>query len=105
ALWSGAGTGVGRDRLLRAHNLLDGGILTSASFGRRLVRGGVEGELPVAAVGHVKVGIAAFVDAARAWEGLTRSGSNDAVDLGAGLRLRLPGSRSALRLDVATAAL
>lgn len=102
ALWSGAGTGIGRSRLLRAHRLIQDGILSGATFGRQLVRGGVEGELPVAALGPVKLGIAAFVDAARAWDGAVGANPIAAVDLGTGLRVRIPGRRAALRLDVAT---
>ncbi|MBW8895062.1 MAG: hypothetical protein JF613_02615, partial [Acidobacteria bacterium] len=43
ALWPGAGTGQGRDALLRAHPLIDDGIIGNAVFGRHLMSGGVEG--------------------------------------------------------------
>ena len=43
ALWPGAGTGQGREGLLRAHPLLDDGIIRNATFGRTLIDGGVEG--------------------------------------------------------------
>ena len=38
--WSGAGTGQGRDALLRAHPLLHDGVIRDAVFGRGLVSGG-----------------------------------------------------------------
>ena len=44
ALWPGAGTGPGRDHLLRAHPLLRDGIVEGPAFGRALVTGGVEVE-------------------------------------------------------------
>ena len=40
ALWSGAGTGQGRDVLLRAHPLLHDGIISDGVFGRQIVHGG-----------------------------------------------------------------
>ena len=43
ALWSGAGTGHARPLLLRAHPLLDDGVITGDAFGRRLLHAGVEG--------------------------------------------------------------
>ena len=42
ALWPGAGTGQGRDVLLRAHPLLDHGIVRSGVLGQQVIHGGVE---------------------------------------------------------------
>jgi hypothetical protein len=47
ALWSGAGTGQGRDSLLRAHPLVRDGVIDGLCFGRQVLRGGIEGEAPL----------------------------------------------------------
>lgn len=105
ALWPGAGTGRGRDVLLRAHPLLEDGVVGPGVFGRGLAAGGVEAVrwIPLP---PLRVGVAAFVDAARAWDAPS-SGAADSrgdgpqVDVGLGLRLGLPGEVGALRLDAA----
>jgi hypothetical protein len=100
ALWPGAGTGPGRPVLLRAHALLDDGVVTSDIFGRRLYHAGAEWRrwfkpglrlLPVAP--------AIFVDVARA-ERRLHAGSSWHADAGAGIRFAVPGS-GVLRVDVA----
>jgi hypothetical protein len=102
ALWPGAGTGAGRAGLLRAHPLLRHGIVDGAAFGRALTTGSVEVQTSVRRVGPLRLAVATFVDfanVARTAGGPGRGGFY--LDLGAGLRLRLPGRGSALRLDVA----
>ncbi|OFW06781.1 MAG: hypothetical protein A3H96_14040 [Acidobacteria bacterium RIFCSPLOWO2_02_FULL_67_36] len=100
ALWSGAGTGQGREALLRAHPLLADGIITRGVFGRTLAYGSAEWQRwwhsPMRPLG---VAPALFLDIARAWsrpDGFDR----DHADLGAGLRIAVPGS-GVLRLDFA----
>jgi tetratricopeptide (TPR) repeat protein len=103
ALWSGAGTGLGRELLLRAHPLLRDGVVDGACFGRQVVRAGAEGDAGLAVIGPLVLRAAVFVDAARVLApapGL--SARRTFVDVGTGLRLRLPGRRSTLRADVAT---
>ena len=103
ALWSGAGTGLGRDLLLRAHPLLRDGIVDSRCFGRDVLRAGLEGEAAVASLGPLGLDAAMFVDSAQVLAPLPGSSSRPGfVDLGAGLRVRLPGRRFSLRVDVAT---
>ena len=70
SIWPGADTGHARDVLLRAHPLLDDGIVGDGVFGRRLAFGTLEvqrwlkpGARPV------RVAPAAFVDIARASRG------------------------------------
>lgn len=101
ALWPGAGTGQGRDVLLRAHPLLDDGIVSGGVFGQRMLHGGVEtrrwlqpGKKPV------RLAPAIFLDAARAFRGLERVDQPWQFDAGAGMRLAIPGS-GVLRIDVA----
>jgi hypothetical protein len=102
ALWPGAGTGAGRDALLRGHPLIRGGIVTGAAFGRRLITGGVELERRVAAPAGMRVALALFLDGAQVAApegGPGQRGTH--VDVGAGVRLALPGSDSVFRIDIA----
>jgi hypothetical protein len=101
-LWPGAGTGHARTPLLRAHPLLDAGVVRGPVFGRRLAHGTVEYHHPIVAVPGGAVRLAAFADAARAWHRIDDDGPSDLhVDVGAGVRLALPGRGGALRVDVA----
>jgi hypothetical protein len=97
-LWPGAGTGQGRPLLLRAHPLLDGGVIRGETFGRTLIQSTLEGRRHLAGIGPVRLTGALFVDAARAWDGpLAR---RLLADVGVGLRVRVPGEGT-LRLDLA----
>ncbi len=99
--WPGAGTGQAREPLLRAHPLLEGGVITGGVFGRTLTHAGAEwrqwhhGGRRV-----VRFGPAVFVDAARALRTAPPFDGRLQIDAGAGLRIALPGA-SVLRLDVA----
>jgi len=98
AAWSGAGTGAGRGPLLRAHPLLEDGVVTGSVFGRRLLHGSLELE-PVHVAAGV-FGLAFFADAGRATR-RDAPGAASHVDAGVGLRLRLPGGAGAVRVDFA----
>jgi predicted double-glycine peptidase len=101
ALWPGAGTGQGRDGLLRAHPLLDNGIIRDAVFGRTLIDGGVEGRHWIQpARTPVRLAPALFVDVARAYRGLEPENERWQIDVGTGVRVAIPGS-GVLRFDVA----
>jgi len=101
-LWPGAGTGQSREPLLRAHPLLDDGVVTGEVFGRRLVHGNLEGRYPLPMLVAGTLQLAIFVDTARAWH---RPGANGRsaihTDVGAGLRVALPGKGGTLRVDAA----
>lgn len=101
-LWPGAGTGVARGLLLRAHPLLTDGVLDGPAFGRVVAQSSVEYTRPVSVAGAPGVAVAAFTDAARA---SGRAGQQRAstifIDAGVGLRLRVPGSAGTVRIDVA----
>jgi hypothetical protein len=101
ALWPGAGTGQGRDVLLRAHPLLDHGIVQGAAFGQGLIHGGVEARYWRQLRGKpLRVAPAIFLDAARAFRGLNAADGASQFDAGAGVRIAIPGS-GVLRIDVA----
>lgn len=100
-LWPGAGTGHARTPLLRAHPLLDGGILNGRVFGRTLVHGGLERQSWPWILGPVRLGLAAFLDGAKPWDTLSTEGVPWQVDGGVGLRLAGMGRRGQLRIDIA----
>ena len=99
ALWGGAGTGPARPSLLRAHPLFREGVIEGAAFGRRLLSGTAQAEAPLRSLGPVTLRAAVFADVARV---LAPTRAATLVDVGAGLRVQLPGWRSALRVDLAT---
>lgn len=106
ALWNGAGTGEGREPLLRAHPLLRRGVVEGPVFGRSLAHLTIERRAWVWRAGPLQCGWAVFVDAAGADRtgcgstGSERKGAWQA-DVGAGLRVRLPGLGGGWRVDVA----
>jgi hypothetical protein len=103
ALWAGAGDGYARGELLRAHPMLDDGVVNLTSdtaFGRTLTFGTFEGQRWVETRWPIRVGLAAFVDVARAADRGFAAPTLQ-TDVGGGLRLGLPGARHALRVDVA----
>ncbi|MDX1546208.1 MAG: papain-like cysteine protease family protein [Rhodothermales bacterium] len=103
ARWPGAGTGSGRDALLRAHPLLDEGVVRGPAFGRVLTHGTVEAIRMMPSPPGLPLGLAVFVDAARVWHPLrTQAEPRVRVDAGAGVRIGLPGGQGMLRLDAAT---
>lgn len=99
-LWPGAGLGLARAPLLRAHPLLDDGVVTGEVFGQRLVHGTVEYRRPVRSTPAGQIGVAVFSDTAGAWRRLAGGGRWHS-DAGLGLRLALPADAGTLRLDVA----
>jgi predicted double-glycine peptidase len=101
ALWSGAGTGHGRDALLRAHPLLHDGVIRDGVFGRVVAAGGAEWRRwRSPALRVLRIAPAAFVDVARAYDAPAFAESRAQVDVGAGVRLAIPGA-GVLRADIA----
>jgi hypothetical protein len=99
ALWTGAGTGQGRDILLRAHPLLHDGIIRDGVFGRRLVHGGAEWRHWLRGrKTPIHVAPAVFIDAARAGSVLPGADRRAQLDAGAGVRIALPGA-GVVRID------
>jgi hypothetical protein len=104
ALWPGAGEGLVRTPLLRAHPLLSDGIVdltASSAFGRTLVHGGAEEQRWFERPALVRIGLAGFVDVARATRQAAAGSTPVQVDLGVGLRLTIPGQPGVLRADIA----
>jgi hypothetical protein len=101
ALWPGAGTGPGRAPLLRAHPLLDGGVLNGRVFGRTLVHGGLERRGWAWSVKPLRLGWALFVDGARPWGRLGPTPVPWQVDGGAGIRIAGMGTGGQFRIDLA----
>lgn len=101
-LWPGAGTGQARAPLLRAHPLLAKGVVTGEVLGRRLLHGSLEYQHPLWSTPAGALQFALFADSARAWRRIgTPAPSALHTDLGAGLRVALPGKGGTLRVDVA----
>lgn len=100
AMWPGADTGHARDAPLRAHPLLDDGVIAGAAFGRRLSHAGAEWRRWFRpGLRLVPVAPAVFVDIAHAARRL-QPGDTWQADAGAGVRVAIPGS-GVLRVDVA----
>lgn len=97
-LWPGAGTGIARPDLLRAHPLLEDGVIEGVAFDRNLAAGGVELTRWFDVAGAARVGATLFVDAARSWGNRPIASR---VDVGGGIRLGPPGAGPALRIDLA----
>ena len=100
-LWPGAGTGQGRDLLLRAHPLLDDGIVSGAAFGRTLAHAGAEWRHWMQPLRQpIRFAPALFADTARAWRVLPGGDRRWHTDIGVGVRIALPGA-GIVRVDVA----
>jgi hypothetical protein len=98
--WPGAGDVGERSPLLRAHPLTTDGIVTGDGFGRGLIFGSFEPRQWLERPALIRLGLAAFVDIARAWHQADPSIPGPLmVDAGVGVRIRLPGQRSILRVD------
>jgi hypothetical protein len=101
SIWPGADSGVARDAPLRAHPLLDDGIIRGGVFGRKLAFATIEVQQWRKPGRYlIRVAPAAFLDIARASRGLTTTNDRAQVDAGVGLRLSLPGM-NVLRVDLA----
>jgi hypothetical protein len=89
-LWSGGDTGVVRRTLLRAHPLLEDGAIRASELHQVLPNVSLEYQHGITTYRVMQIGWAAFVDA-----------TSRHADTGVGLRLKLPGSASPLRIDFA----
>jgi hypothetical protein len=101
AHWPGAGTGRGREPLLRAHPLLDDGVVTGRAFGRTLAHAGVERRSWAWTTKSLRLGWALFVDGAKPWDGMRSEGVPFQVDGGLAVRLAGLGTRGEVRVTAA----
>lgn len=100
-LWHGAGTGQPEGALLRAHPMLDSGVVDRAVLGRRLLHAGGEWRRWIQPRRRpFRYAPAVFVDVARAFDGAAFSDTRTHVDAGLGVRVPVPGS-GVVRLDIA----
>jgi len=99
ALWRGAGEGHARVPLLRAHRLLEEGVIDGRALGRRLMFVSAETERWLKPVSLARIGVAGFVDVAHTTRTLGVSDPPLQTDIGMGVRVRLPGRDGALRVD------
>jgi len=101
-VWPRAGTTRDSVALARAHPDVQDGATGGGLLGRRLVHASLELQVPVAAPPAVRLGLAVFSDAARAWHGLDpQVAPRTQIDVGVGLRLRIAGFVPTLRVDAA----
>jgi hypothetical protein len=98
-LWFAGDTGNVRPALLRAHPLVDAGMLTSDRLGRRIAHASAEARQWWSVRSIVQIGAAVFADSARVGRRSVPDGRGD-VDVGAGMRIGFPGLEGVLRLDV-----
>lgn len=102
AVWPGAGDGRARPGLLRAHPLLDDGVIEGPVFGRRVQSATLELQRWLRRPQLARIGVAVFADTAHASNRLeAATGRPFQVDVGSGLRFRLPGSDRTFRIDYA----
>jgi tetratricopeptide (TPR) repeat protein len=101
SLWPGASTGRGRAPLLRAHPLLENGVVAGRAFGRTLVHMGLERQAWMYTVKSLRFGWSLFVDGARPWDPLRSARVPWQVDAGAGIRLAGLGTRGEFRITAA----
>jgi predicted double-glycine peptidase len=103
ALWPGAGAGHARAALLRAHPMLDDGIIdvSRSAFGRTLTYATVETQRWFDRPLIPHLALAGFVDAARVTRGVSGSSTATHLDVGGGLRIKIPGAEGVLQIDVA----
>jgi outer membrane translocation and assembly module TamA len=88
--------------LLRAHPLLEEGVVSGPVFGRRLVHNTIEYQQPLRIVMSGALSVAAFADTAAAWHRLRNADRSPLhTDVGVGIRLALPGSSGTVRVDLA----
>ena len=76
ALWPGAGEGLARGALLRAHPLLSGGIVDGEAFGRSLHHVSMELERRIPVAGLSQVGLAHVPSSASFLHGLALAALN-----------------------------
>jgi hypothetical protein len=101
ALWPGAGDGLARPALLRAHPLVLDEAVAGPVFGRDVWHVTTESRRWLSQPLLIKLAVAGFVDVATSTRGFEGGTRRTHVDVGAGLRVRLPAGGGMLRADYA----
>jgi hypothetical protein len=99
-IWFAGDTGHARDALLRAHPVLEDGRLLTDRLGRRIWHASGEAQQWWSGPAGLRLGAAAFADAARVSRRLGPGVRGD-VDAGVGARAAVPGLPGVFRFDVA----
>jgi hypothetical protein len=99
-VWFAGDTGRARSVPLRAHPLITDGQIRVERIGRRIVYSSGEAQKWWEGPARVRLGAAAFVDAASV-DRRAESGARSDVDVGIGARLAVPGVSGVIRIDVA----
>ena len=84
--------------------MLDDGIIDMkgrSAFGRTIESATLEGQRWFERPALVRVGVAAFADMTIAKRAASARGEASNVDVGGGIRVRLPGSERVIRIDLA----
>ena len=104
-IWFAGDTGRARSVPLRAHPLITEGQIRVERIGRSIVHSSGEAQKWWEGKARIRVGAAAFVDAARVDRSARAPGAESRartdVDVGIGARLAVPGVSGVLRIDVA----
>jgi len=101
SLWPTAGSGFDQIASLRAHPLVQSGVVSNDVFGRRMAFAGIESVYPLPTrMGPTFMGLVGFVEGARSWSGLGDVTSPVHVDVGTGLRVNTSRSGGKVRLDL-----
>ncbi len=98
-LWFAGDTGTVRPALLRAHPIVDDGMLQSERLGRGITHLSGETRQWWTFRSVIQIGAGIFVDAARVDRRAAEDSRGD-VDVGGGLRLGFPGLDGVFRLDL-----
>ncbi len=102
AIWPGADTGGAREAPIRAHPLLANDIVKSdGMIGRRLAAATIAYERPIRTVAGAGIGVAGFLDLARASQRAVAPDTIWEADAGIGARLHAAGLGGTARLDFA----
>jgi peptidase C39-like protein len=99
-IWFAGDTGRARSVTLRAHPLITDGEIRVDRIGRHIVHSSGEAQKWWEGKARIRVGAAAFVDAASV-DRRAESRARRDVDVGIGARLAVPGVSGVLRIDVA----
>ena len=102
SVWPVAGAGEAATELLRAHTTVESGVIGGEGFANSLMIAGLELNEWFLHLGSLQIGYGGFLDVAKTWIAVPRFPTVPAhVDIGVGLRLRLPHQPGLFHVDFA----